>query len=154
MGAFVVNSSGPSNDVFNAVPYTTVLTISPLGVFTGDTITYLIHGTLNTTVNATQVNNTFVGINDLPQTQHLTVGSNTLDLTTSGFLAISPSNTIISNQPHFDGINPPSGTAAGGFTIHITGAAGQTTVPEPGSVAMLIGMGISGSVFLRRKRSK
>ena len=154
LGAFVVNASGPANDVFNAVPYTTTLTISPLGAFAGNAMTFLIHGTLNTTVNATQVNNTFIGIGDLPQTKNLTVGINTLDLTASGFLAVGPGGTILTNQPHFDGINPPLGTAAGGFTIHVSGAAGQTTTPEPGSIALLVGMGVSGSVFLRRKRSK
>jgi hypothetical protein len=154
LGAFVVNSSGAASDTFSAVPYTTTLTVSPQGIFAGDTVTYIIDGTLDTTVNSTQVNNTFVGISNLPQTKTFTMGSSVLDLTTSGFPGINLGGMVLSNQPHFDGINPPGGTAAGGFTIHISGGVGQTTTPEPGTVALLVSAGVSGSAFVLRKRRR
>lgn len=154
IGAFTVTSSGPANDVFAAVPFTTTLVVSPQGLFAGTTVTYTLMGTLDTTVNSTQVNATFVGISNLPQTMTDTVGLNFLDLTTSGFPNINLGGTVLQQQPHFDGINPPGGTPAGGFTIHISGGAGQTTVPEPGSVAMIVGMGVSGSAFLMRRRRR
>ncbi len=156
IGAIVATANPNAPNVIIDQFFTTTLTVLPLGVFAGTQSVYTIMGEVQTTVNGTQVNNTFIGINSgqLPQTVNTTVGLNNLTLTTSGFTTINDNDQSIHQQSaKFAGISNPGDTPAGGFTIHISGAQGQTTnTPEPGAVAMLVGMGVSGSAFVLRRR--
>lgn len=61
------------------------------------------------------------------------------------FLTFSPAN-------FGPGFLYESGSGSGAFTAVASGAPAATATPEPGSVAMFVGMGITGAALLRRRR--
>jgi hypothetical protein len=50
----------------------------------------------------------------------------------------------------------PTATARGALSAHVTGPVSSQALdtPEPGSLALLFGMGLSGTLFIRRRRSR
>jgi hypothetical protein len=90
--------------------------------------------------------------------------STILDLTDPGYtsaLGTDPNNSspAVDITALIDGVTVTlyldehaSKAIPGGSPVSHTGYVTATSVPEPGAVAMIVGMGVGGGIFLRRKR--
>lgn len=76
---------------------------------------------------------------------------------TSQFITFTPGQNAFAYS--FSGVNPSFTTGGtfpaqfiNSFTASSTGTFSTSAVPEPGSVALLVGMGVTGASFLARRR--
>jgi hypothetical protein len=159
--ALVQNASpGPQSSLtlfdFNAlVPGSETYTNAAYGTANGAAFTV--------SESATGINSPNTGIGQvdtgLPNINLLYTGSTINNET--GVLQVLGTLTVDSQQPVVtthalgyssvarDGNTPPAGTNGSAAQAFVNGPA---AVPEPGSVALMVGMGISGSAFLLRRR--
>ena len=128
-----------SSDIYTFYTTITDLASSQTGILTTQVLvtTQFNEGTSLTTASVTSFGKLQGGV----------LGGNALVLGGHTYAATFMDFTPPSAPPNGGGTS----STGGAFSEHITAFA---NVPEPGSVAMIVGMGISGSAFLLRRKRK
>ena len=131
VGGFTA-SGGPTAPAF--ATYTSAFTdlLSITDQASGQTKTLTVTGNLTTSANTTQVQ----------------AGSTSITLNQPVYELDFPINRFFVTLNRFDEVS--SGGNPGSFSFRFQ----TNAVPEPGSVAMLVGMSLTGAGFLARKRRK
>ena len=131
-GGFKV-TAGPAVAATFAGNFTDVFTITDVASGQSGALNFTVG--LGVQANSTQVIPGTTTYNLTPPVQAITLGF----------------NRYFVNLNNFDEVATPNSTNFGSFSFRVQ----TNAVPEPGSVALLVGMGVSGAGFLvRRRRSK
>jgi hypothetical protein len=132
VGAFSVVTTDPlAGTTHFDQDFSVLLTILRPG---GGTNTGILTGNIQFDVNGTQTNSTAGIFTNLPQT-----------ITVDGIVF------TVSTPVSFTNVSAPGGPPAT-YSVHITAPQGVVDVPEPGSMAMLLGAGAGSLLVIRRRR--
>jgi len=111
-------------------------------------------GASSATFSGSDVNINMAGNPTAPIAQRVNYSSAYIDFTSAFNKAFAYSFSSV--QPIYSVSGPPPGGFINPFTASGTGTFSAVAVPEPGAVAMLAGLGVTGSLFacrrLRRRR--
>jgi hypothetical protein len=133
-GGFRVNSAPTSNTHFTGT-FLDTFTITDVASSQTGSITFDVN--LGVTANSTQVIPGSTSVSISPAVSSITLGGNT-------FYVKFDNN---------DEVTPPGSNLFGSYSLQVQTLAPVGSVPEPGTVAMLVGLGISGTgLFLRNRR--